>query len=62
MPSLGLSTQFMEFEYKQAYKMIETDVSVWKTKNMKPYQSTFFYFGSNMFKANWWDHVFYGFS
>ena len=42
MLSLGLSTQFMEFEYKQAYKMIETEVSVWKTKNMKPYQLTFF--------------------
>ena len=39
---LGLSTQIMEFEYKQAYKMIETGVLVWKSKNMKPYQPLFF--------------------
>ena len=37
----GLSTQIMEFEYKQAYKLIETAVLVWKSKNMKPYQPIF---------------------
>ena len=31
----------MDFEYKQAYKMIETGVLVWKSKNMKPYQPIF---------------------
>ena len=41
MLSLGLSTQIMEFEYKQAYKMIETGNLVLKSKNMKPYQSVF---------------------
>ena len=38
---LGSSTQIMEFEYKQAYKMIETGVLIWKSKNMKPYQPIF---------------------
>ena len=33
--SLGLSTQIKEFKYKQAYKLIETGVLVWKSKNMK---------------------------
>ena len=60
-PFLGLSTQIMEFKCKQAYKMIETGVLVWKSKNMKPYQPTFFYFGSNTFKTQWWIHVSYGF-
>ena len=32
--SLGLFTQIMEFKYKQANKMIETEVLVWKSKNM----------------------------
>ena len=41
--SLGLSTQIMEFKYKQAYKMIETGVLVWKSKNMKSYPSYFFF-------------------
>ena len=41
-PSVGLSTQIMEFEYKQAYTRIETGVLVWKSKIMKPYQSIFF--------------------
>ena len=40
--SLGLSTQIMEFKHKQAYKMIETGVLVWKSKNMKSYRSIFF--------------------
>ena len=39
--SLGLSTQIMEFKYTQAYKMIETGVLVWKSKNMKSYRSVF---------------------
>ena len=39
--SLDLSTQIMEFEYKQACKMIETGVLVWKSNNMKPYQAFF---------------------
>ena len=56
---MGLSTQIMELEYKQAYKMIETGVLVWKSKFMKPYQP-FFYFSSNMLKAEWWTHVSYG--
>ena len=62
--SLGLSTQILEFEYKQAYKMIEAGVLVCKSKNMKQYQSTFvfFYFVSNMPKAKWWSHEFYSFS
>ena len=34
----------MEFKYKQAYKMIETGVLVWKWKNMKSYRSIFFLF------------------
>ena len=38
----GLFTQIMEFKYKQAYKMIETGVLVWKSKNMKSYQASFF--------------------
>ena len=42
MLSLGLSTQIMEFEDKQAYKMVETGVLVQKPKSMKPYQSIFF--------------------
>ena len=40
--SLGLFTQIMDFKYKQAYKMIETGVVVWKSKNMKSYRSIFF--------------------
>ena len=60
--SLGWSTQIWEVKYKQAYKMIETGVLVWKSKNIKPYQPIFFYFGSNMHKARWWTHVFYGIS
>ena len=32
--SLGLFTQIKEFKYKQANKMIETGVLVWKSKNM----------------------------
>ena len=59
---MGLSTQIMEFEYKQAYQMIETGVLVWKSKNMKPNQPIFFYFGRNMFEAKWWNYAFYGFS
>ena len=47
--SLGLSTQIMKFQYKQAYKMIETGFLVWKSKNMKPYQPIFF--GSNMLET-----------
>ena len=39
--SLGLFTQIMEFKYKQAYKMIETGVLVWKSKNLKSYQASF---------------------
>ena len=42
--------------------MIETGVLVWKSKNIKSYQPFFFYFGSNMHKAKWWNHVSYGFS
>ena len=57
--TLGLSTQIMEFEYKQAYKLIETGVLFWKSKIMKPYQP-FFYIGSIMLKAEWWTHVSYG--
>ena len=60
--SLSLSTQIMEFQYKQAYKMIETGVLFWKSKKMKPYQPVSFHFGSNMLKAKWWTHAFYGFS
>ena len=41
--SLGLSTQIMEFKYKQSYKMIETGVLVWNSKNMKSYRSIFFF-------------------
>ena len=41
-PFLGSCTQIMECEYKQAYKMIETGVLVWKSKNMKPYHSICF--------------------
>ena len=40
--SLDLSTQIMEFKYKQAYKMIETGVLVRKSKNMKSNRSIFF--------------------
>ena len=58
--SLGLSTQILEVEYKQAYKMIETGVLVWKSKDIKPYQPILFYFGSNMHKAKWWTLVSYG--
>ena len=50
---LGLSTQILEVEYKQAYKMFETGVLVWKSENIKPYQPILFYFGSNMHKAKW---------
>ena len=32
----------MEFEDKQAYKMVETGDLVWKSKNMKPFQPNFF--------------------
>ena len=32
--SLDLSNQIMEFEGKQAYKVFETGVLVWKSKNM----------------------------
>ena len=39
---LYLSIQIMEFKYKQAYKMIETVVLVWNSKNMKSYRSMFF--------------------
>ena len=59
--SLGLSIQIMEFKYKEAYKMIETGVLVWKSKNMKSYRSIFFCFGSKMLKAKWWIHVSYDF-
>ena len=31
------STQIIEFQDRQAYKMFETVVLVWKSKNMKPY-------------------------
>ena len=31
--------KIMEFEYNQAYKMIETRVLFWKSKNMKPYHA-----------------------
>ena len=60
--SLGLSTQILKVEYKQAYKMIETGVLVWKSKNIQPYQPIFFYFGSNMHKAKWRTHESYGIS
>ena len=33
----GFSTQIMEFEDRQAHKMSETGVLVWKSKNMEPY-------------------------
>ena len=35
--SFGFSTQIMEFEDRQAHKMSETGVLVWKSKNMEPY-------------------------
>ena len=57
---LGLYTQNMEFGDKQAKKMIETGVSIWKSKNMKPYRPIF-NFGSIMLKTNLWAHVSYGF-
>ena len=60
--SLGLSTQILEVDYKQAYKMIETGVFVWKSNKIKPYQPIFFYFGSNMHKVNWWNQKSNGFS
>ena len=60
--SLGLFTQIMDFKYKQAYKMIETGVLVWKSKNLKSYQAIFFCFGSKMVKTKWWIHVSYDFS
>ena len=60
--SLGLSIRILEVDYKQAYKMIETGVLVWKSKKNKPYQPIFFYFASNMHKAKWWTHVSYGMS
>ena len=50
--SLCVSTQIMEFEYKQAYKMIETGVLVWKSKNKKPYQPFFFTFLAICLKLN----------
>ena len=59
---LGLSTQILEVEYKQAYKMIDTGVLVWKSKNIKSYQPNLFYFGSKMHKAKWWTLVSYGIS
>ena len=50
---MRLCTQIMEFEDKQAYKIFETGVLVWKSKNIKPNQPIFFYFGSIMPKAEW---------
>ena len=58
---LYLSIQIMEFKYKQAYKMIETGVLFWKSKNMKSYRSLFC-FGGKMLKTKWWIHVSYDFS
>ena len=42
----------MEFKYKQAYKMIETGVLVWKSKNMKSYLSIFFALVAKCWKLN----------
>ena len=33
--SVGLSTEIMEFEDKEAYKVLETVVLVWKSKKME---------------------------
>ena len=61
--SLGLSTQIMDFKYKQAYKMIEIGVLVWKSKNMNSYRPFFsFCCDSRMLETKWWNHVSYGFS
>ena len=38
---MRLCTQIMEFEAKQAYKIFETGVLDWKSKNMKPNQPIF---------------------
>ena len=48
--SLGVSTQIMEFEYKQAYRTVETAVLVGKSKNMQSYQP-FSHSGSNMLRT-----------
>ena len=50
--SLGLFTQIMEFKYKQAYKMIETGVLVWKSKYMKSFRSIFFDLVAKCLKLN----------
>ena len=50
--SLALSTQTIEFKYKQAYKMTETGVSVWKSKNMKSYRSTISALAAKCLKLN----------
>ena len=50
--SLGLSRQIMEFKYKQAYKMIETGVLVWKSKNMKSNRSNIFALVAKCLKLN----------
>ena len=50
--SLGLSTQNMEFKYKQANKKIETGVLVWKPKNKKSYWSIFFALAAEFLKLN----------
>ena len=42
--SLRLCTQIMECEDKQAYKIFETGVLVWKSKNMKKKSTNFFLF------------------
>ena len=49
---MRLCTKIMEFEAKQALKIFETGVLVWKSKNMKPNQPMFFYFGSIMPKGD----------
>ena len=54
--SLGLSTLIMEFEDKQAYKIFETGVLVWKSKKMESCQPIFNN-GNNMLTAKWWTHV-----
>ena len=46
----------MEYEDKQEYKMFETGVPVWKSKDMESYQPIFI-IGSIMFKPKWWVHV-----
>ena len=59
--SLGLSTQILKFEDKQAYNMFETGVLVWKSKNMEPYQPLF-QNGFFMLKTKWKTHVSKSFS